>query len=85
MRTRAIRATNARARAVTAELFSAYSQDPVLMDEDWIDGLSRYEPARSRHIADYIAGMTDRFAIARYMDSSLYLEMDLPREDDTVP
>jgi len=26
-----------------------------------------------------------RFAIARYMDSSLYLEMDLPREDDTVP
>ena len=24
------------------------------------------EPARSRHIADYIAGMTDRFAISAY-------------------
>jgi dGTPase len=24
------------------------------------------EPAKSRHIADYIAGMTDRFAVSRY-------------------
>ena len=24
------------------------------------------EPGRSRHIADYIAGMTDRFAIAAH-------------------
>jgi dGTPase len=38
------------------------------MDEEWIDGLPRHEPERSRHIADYIAGMTDRFAIARHAD-----------------
>jgi deoxyguanosinetriphosphate triphosphohydrolase, putative len=55
--------TARRARAVLAELYSAYSQEPVLMDESWIDTLPRYEPDRSRHIADYIAGMTDRYAI----------------------
>lgn len=61
-------ATAKRAKSVIAELFSAYSQQPVLMDEEWIDGLPRHEPERSRHIADYIAGMTDRFAIARHAD-----------------
>ena len=55
--------TARRARAVLAELYSAYSQEPVLMEESWIDTLPRHEPERSRHIADYIAGMTDRFAI----------------------
>ena len=38
------------------------------MDEEWIDRLPRHEPARSRHIADYIAGMTDRFAISRHAE-----------------
>ena len=60
--------TAQRARAVIAELFAAYSQEPVLMDEEWIARLPRDEPQRSRHIADYIAGMTDRFAISRYED-----------------
>lgn len=56
--------TARRARALIAELYAAYSQEPVLMEESWIDGLPRHEPERSRHIADYIAGMTDRYAIA---------------------
>jgi dGTPase len=60
--------TARRARAVTAELFAAYSQEPVLMDEEWIERLPRFEPHRSRHIADYIAGMTDRFAISRHAE-----------------
>jgi len=60
--------TARRAKAVIAELFSAYSQQPVLMDEEWIDGLPRHEPERSRHVADYIAGMTDRYAISRHAD-----------------
>jgi len=55
--------TAKRARAVLAELYAAYAQEPVLMDEAWIDTLPRFEPDRSRHIADYVAGMTDRFAI----------------------
>ncbi|MBV1688032.1 deoxyguanosinetriphosphate triphosphohydrolase [Novosphingobium sp. G106] len=59
-------ATAERARAVTAELFAAYSQEPAHMDESWFARLPEHEPARSRHIADFIAGMTDRFAISRH-------------------
>lgn len=58
--------TAERARAVTAELFAAYAQDPRLMNDGWAGRLPRHEPQRSRHIADYIAGMTDRFAIAAH-------------------
>ena len=57
-------AASERARSVTAELFAAFSQEPVLMDESWIGAMPRFEPDRSRHIADYIAGMTDRYAMA---------------------
>jgi dGTPase len=60
--------TARKARAIIAELYAAYSQEPVLMEESWIDYLPRHEPERSRHIADYIAGMTDRFAIARHAE-----------------
>lgn len=55
--------TARRARAVLAELYSAYTQEVVLMEEDWLDFLPRQEPHRSRYIADYVAGMTDRYAI----------------------
>ena len=60
--------TSRRAKLVVAELFAAYSQEPVLMDERWLDDMPRFEPDRSRHIADYIAGMTDRFAISRHAE-----------------
>ena len=56
--------TAERARTVTAELFAAYAADPQLMERGWAARLPAAEPERSRHIADYIAGMTDRFAIA---------------------
>lgn len=59
-------ATAQRAKEVTAQLFAAFSQEPILMDDGWIDGLPKYEPERSRHIADYIAGMTDRYAMSRH-------------------
>ncbi|MBN8500828.1 MAG: deoxyguanosinetriphosphate triphosphohydrolase [Sphingomonadales bacterium] len=55
-----------RARAVTAELYAAYAQDPALMDAGWQARLPAEEPERSRHIADFIAGMTDRYAIAAH-------------------
>ena len=58
--------TARKARRVVAELYAAYSQEPVLMDEEWLDAMPRHEPDRSRHIADYIAGMTDRFALSRH-------------------
>jgi dGTPase len=54
------------AREVTAGLFAAFAADPALMGEGWAGALPANEPQRSRHIADYIAGMTDRFAISAY-------------------
>ncbi len=59
-------ATAERARAVIAELFAAYSQEPRHMDPAWFARLPEHEPARSRHIVDFLAGMTDRFAISRH-------------------
>jgi dGTPase len=52
----------AKARTVISELFAAYSNDPQLLPAEWSDGLPMDEPQRSRHIADFLAGMTDRFA-----------------------
>ncbi len=50
------------ARVIVAELFAAYSERPGLLPEEWNAGLPDTEPQRSRHIADFLAGMTDRFA-----------------------
>lgn len=52
-----------RARDVVARLFAAYSQDPSLMPRRWRDGLPEDEISRARTIADFIAGMSDRFAM----------------------
>jgi dGTPase len=57
------------ARRVVAGLFDAYAADPGLMPAEWREALPEAEPARSRHIADFIAGMTDRYAIRRYRDT----------------
>jgi dGTPase len=59
-------ATAERARKVIAKLFAAYHQQPELLPESWLAGLPRDEPGLSRHIADFIAGMTDRYAMERY-------------------
>ncbi len=55
--------TAEKAREVVAKLYAAYEQDAALLSDDWRQNLPEEEPARSRHIADYIAGMTDRFAM----------------------
>lgn len=51
-----------RARMIVAELFAAYAARPELMGEGWARHAQAGEPARSRTVGDYIAGMTDRFA-----------------------
>lgn len=51
-----------RARIIVADLFAAYHEDPALMGSAWDASCATDEPFRSRHVADYIAGMTDRFA-----------------------
>jgi len=56
------------ARAIVAGLAQAYIADPELLPEDWRTRLPDTEPDRTRHIGDFIAGMTDRYAVARYRD-----------------
>ena len=53
-------------RGVVAGLFSAYHDDPGLIPDNWRQSLPESEPGRSRHIADFIAGMTDSYAIRAY-------------------
>ena len=59
-------ATAERARAVISGLFLAYSADGSELPDSWQDSLPDAEPQRSRHIADFIAGMTDRYAADAY-------------------
>lgn len=61
-------AAAAAARVVVAGLFAAYREDPRTLPAGWQAGLPDAEPGRSRHIADFIAGMTDRYAVARYRE-----------------
>ena len=64
------------ARDVVAGLFAAYHADSSLMPSEWAARLPADEPWLSRHIADFIAGMTDRYAIARYRE--VVGSIDLP-------
>lgn len=52
-----------KARDVVARLFAAYAQDATLMPDDWLARLPQHDPQRPRVIADFIAGMSDRFAM----------------------
>ncbi|APE29159.1 deoxyguanosinetriphosphate triphosphohydrolase [Aurantiacibacter gangjinensis] len=54
------------ARGVIAKLYAAYDQDPSLMPDGWAARLPQQQPARARHIADFIAGMTDRYAMDQF-------------------
>jgi dGTPase len=62
-------AAAAAAQQVVSGLFAAYRADPALLPAEWRETLPDAEPERSRHIADFIAGMTDRYAIARYREA----------------
>ncbi|MEZ5680132.1 MAG: deoxyguanosinetriphosphate triphosphohydrolase [Erythrobacter sp.] len=55
--------TAERAREVISRLFVAYSQDNSTLPDEWLAQMPAGEPHKSRHIADFIAGMTDRYAI----------------------
>lgn len=59
-------ASAAVAHRVVDELFAAYAADPLRLPDEWRERLPPGEPDRSRHIADFIAGMTDRYAIRAY-------------------
>jgi dGTPase len=52
------------AQRVVAELAAAYRTDPVLLSPEWRRSGDEVEQLRT--LGDFIAGMTDRFAIARH-------------------
>lgn len=53
-----------KARRVVKDLFSLLLAEPQLLPEDWRDGSEVAGSMRTaRRVADYIAGMTDRFAL----------------------
>jgi dGTPase len=60
------RRTAGLASQVIAGLYRAYHGDDALLPEDWRAALPAEEPAKSRHIADFIAGMTDRYALSEH-------------------
>ena len=56
-----VRHSTERARQVVCELFAAYVQQPQQMPPE-----HAAQPQRERAVADYIAGMTDRFALREH-------------------
>jgi dGTPase len=55
------------AASVVRDLFARYSTHPGDLPAEWSEGLDGLEEAvRARRIADFIAGMTDRFALAEH-------------------
>ena len=57
----------AAARGVVQDLFGLYMANPAHMPAEWqTDVAEQDEAARARVVADYIAGMTDRFALAEH-------------------
>lgn len=55
-------------KMMVASLVKAYREQPALMPESWSVALPEAEPDRIRHIADFLAGMTDRYARNRYRE-----------------
>ncbi len=64
------------AAMIISGLYAAYVADPGALPESWRLSLPDSDPARGRHIGDFIAGMTDRYAAARYRE--LVGPVDLP-------
>jgi dGTPase len=55
------------AERVVQDLFAHYTQTPADLPEEWSEGIDTGDASsRARRIADYIAGMTDRYALIEH-------------------
>ena len=55
------------AASVVRDLFKRYSEDPAALPPEWRgQAPARGSQAYARHISDFIAGMTDRYALAEH-------------------
>jgi dGTPase len=63
-----VMALRAGAEQIVNELFDRFMDDPRAMPEGWREGLDRAEErVKARHVADFLAGMTDTYAIREHM------------------
>jgi len=60
-----VQAVRAQAQTILAALFAAYRDDPDLLPEEWRPP-DRAPASVARRVGDFIAGMTDRYAVGRY-------------------
>jgi len=59
--------TRSQARRILAEMFQLFMAEPEVLPSEWFHRAQlRDEPGRARVVCDYIAGMTDRFAIEEH-------------------
>ncbi len=63
----AVKDVRVEAQAILAGLFAAYRDDPALLPADWRP-ISDDPVLITRRIGDFIAGMTDRYAVRRHED-----------------
>ena len=70
-----VKAIEDEAQRVLAGLFAAYRDDPRKLPPEWRPGSDEPVPTL-RAIGDFVAGMTDRYAIKRYQE--LVGPVDLP-------
>jgi dGTPase len=54
------------AEALVADLFEAFMTDPSRMPVDWNRDLGSEVARRARRVTDYIAGMSDRYALSEH-------------------
>jgi len=59
--------TRSQARRILAEMFGLFMQEPDVLPTEWFAQVKdRGEGGRARVVCDYIAGMTDRYAIEEH-------------------
>ncbi|MDO8295804.1 MAG: deoxyguanosinetriphosphate triphosphohydrolase [Caulobacter sp.] len=59
--------TRSQARRILADMFSLFQAEPEVLPTEWFAlSQNRDDSARARVVCDYIAGMTDRFAIEEH-------------------
>lgn len=62
-----VMAVRAGAERIVRDLFDAYFAEPAQMPEGWREVLRRAdETVKARHVADFLAGMTDTYAIKEH-------------------
>jgi dGTPase len=71
--------TRSQARRVLSQLFELFMAEPEVMPPEWgVPALTEDRTQRARAVCDYIAGMTDRYAIEVHQKLfSLDLALDL--------